>query len=234
LVTIASLRSWVAAGWKLFTRPKTPDCVRIIAPKFLPDDLAKAPRVLARFQREARAASALTHPNICTIYDVGEVGGNAFIAMEYLNGTTLQHLLPERSVDLERLIDVSIDLATGLESAARGSKSVQLGLEHTANESAKGWVAPDFLLERWRKRRAAENARKTYDLREKVSDRERFWIEGYYYLLGNWRLGEGRAVFRVVETDLPEGFRTSQWVGACFLPLKKMCGCDRIAWTIPR
>jgi eukaryotic-like serine/threonine-protein kinase len=74
--------------------------------------------VLARFQREARAASALTHPNICTIYDVGEVGGNAFIAMEYLEWHDAA-VLPERPVDLERLIDVSIDLATGLESAAK-------------------------------------------------------------------------------------------------------------------
>ena len=83
--------------------------------------------------------------------------------MEYLDGTTLKHLLPGRPLDLERLIDVSIDVATGLESAARGSKSVQLGLENTANESAKGRVDPDFLPERWRRIRAAENARKAYE-----------------------------------------------------------------------
>jgi hypothetical protein len=147
--------------------------------------------------------------------------------MEYLDGTTLKHLLPGRPLDLERLIDVSIDVATGLESAARGSKSVQLGLENTANESAKGRVARPRAGARTRPQfrsgvlrhgwiywsDTAENARKAYDLREKVSDRERFWIEGYYYLLGNWRLGEGRADLRVVETAYPRDFVPLNWLG---------------------
>jgi Tol biopolymer transport system component/predicted Ser/Thr protein kinase len=90
---------------------------RNVAVKFLPDNVAKDPQALARFEREAQAASALNHPNICTIYDVGEQDGTAFIAMEYLEGMTLKHLINRQPMELERLLDLGIEVTEGLEAA---------------------------------------------------------------------------------------------------------------------
>src|ERR1700676_2284976 len=77
---------------------------RFIALKFLPDNVAKHPQTLSRFRREAKAASALNHPNICTIYDIGEENSRAFIAMEYLEGTTLRNGIGAREMDLDLLL----------------------------------------------------------------------------------------------------------------------------------
>jgi eukaryotic-like serine/threonine-protein kinase len=90
---------------------------RFVALKFLPDAVANDPQAMARFQREAQAASALNHPNICTIYDIGQENGKAFLAMEYLEGKTLKHTIGGRPIELEMLLGVAVGMADGLKEA---------------------------------------------------------------------------------------------------------------------